>query len=304
MIVSLALQACPPRSKHRLKRSTKFIVKAIIFHRYFKQMVQYFAYGERSLLLRKQSRYLMKCMVPYLHIGLSKQAIIDLLKNHYNWLETTFSPEICHQIYTGDVKLFEFTLNEQPFYLSLSYEGKVRKEGELALCIKNTLGEKYYTAAVTYQNKSLYIGCIQGSRHDDGFSSEFTKAFFGIRPKAFMVTVIQQLAQALSIEHIYAVKNDTHIYNAKRYHGKAARFNLNYDQLWEELNGHIHDQWLYELPVITVERDLSEIKRSRRKTYRQRYEWLHDFYHQLIVQLDMMRVMPRPHQDLNHRQPS
>ncbi|CAG8999108.1 MAG: hypothetical protein CENE_01072 [Candidatus Celerinatantimonas neptuna] len=273
----MALQACSFNPRHKLRNVVKFTFRAIVFHRYFQQMVNLFAQGERSKLLVEQPKYLMKCMIPFLHVGLSKQAIIQLLDDHYTWLENTFTAQAREQIYLNEIILHTLKTDEASYYLTLGFDGKVRKEGELALSIRNEQGEPYYILAFTYQDHSFHIGCIQGSAHDNGFSHKFTKAFHGMRPKSFLVESLRLLAQCIDIQHIYAVKNETHIYNAKRYHGKAQRFNLDYDRLWQELDGQESNQWFYELPLISNRRPIEDIKRSRRKTYRSRYAWLDQY---------------------------
>ncbi|MFM2485527.1 VirK/YbjX family protein [Celerinatantimonas yamalensis] len=277
VIVKLALQACAENKKRKARNIIKFIFRALVFHRYFRQMFNIFGHGERSQVLIEQPKYLMKCMIPFLHVGLSKQTIIELLDAHYDWLESTFTESARKKIYLEHIVLNTLEADDLRCHLTLNFDVKVRKEGELALSLIDDTGYQYYTLAFTCQNNSFHIGCIQGSIDDNGFSHAFTKAFHGMRPKSFMVESLRLLAQPLHIQHIYAVKNESHIYNAKRYHGKAQRFNLNYDQLWEELDGVEHDQWFYELPLVSKRRPLEEIKRSRRKTYRMRYEWLEHY---------------------------
>lgn len=281
VIINMALQACSFNPRHKLTNVAKFTFRAVVFHRYFQQMVKLFAQGERSKLLVEQPKYLMKCMIPFLHIGLSKQDIIQLLDDHYTWLENTFTAQAREQIYLNEIILHTLKTEDASYSITLGFDGKVRKEGELALSIQNEQGEPLYILAFTYQNGNFHIGCIQGSTNDNGFSHKFTKAFHGMRPKSFLVESLRLLAQRLNIQHIYAVKNETHIYNAKRYHGKAQRFNLDYDKLWQELDGQESNPWFYELPLASKRRPIEDIKRSRRKTYRLRYAWLDQFQEDL-----------------------
>lgn len=281
MIVQSALQACAQNKKHKMCQVGKFIFRALVFYPYFRKMVNFVAQGDRMMLLNKQPKYLMKCMVPFIHIGLNKKATFEWLNEHYQWLEQTFTTQTREAIYLDEVVLASLEKDEQHCLVTLSFDGKARKEGELTLSLKDTQGNVYYLLAFTYHSKSFYIGCIQGSTNDNGFSQQFTKTFYGIRPKSFMVVTLQLLAQHLKIKSLYAVKNQAHIYNAKRYHGKAQSFNLNYDQLWEELDGVSSDKWFFQLPVVTSRRPIEDIKRSRRKTYRERYAWLDHYENEL-----------------------
>ncbi|CAG9298260.1 VirK/YbjX family protein [Celerinatantimonas diazotrophica] len=281
MIVQSALKACAHNKKHKARQVSKFIFRALVFYPYFRKMVKFVAQGDRMLLLNKQPKYLMKCMVPFIHVGLNKKATLEWLNDHYHWLEQTFTAQTRETIYLDEVVLAQLDKDEQHYLVTLSFDGKARKEGELTLSLKDTQNNVYYLLAFTYHAGSFYIGCIQGSTNDNGFSHQFTKTFYGMRPKSFMVITLQLLAQQLEIKSLYAVKNEAHIYNAKRYHGKAQRFNLNYDQLWEELEGVSADEWFFQLPVATSRRPIEEIKRSRRKTYRERYAWLDHYEDEL-----------------------
>ncbi|MFM2475995.1 VirK/YbjX family protein [Celerinatantimonas sp. MCCC 1A17872] len=281
MIVQSALQACAKNKSHKARQVSKFIFRALVFYPYFRKMVDFLSQGDRMMLLNKQPKYLMKCMVPFIHVGLNKKATLDWLNGHYQWLENTFTDQTRETIYLDEIILAELEKDEQHYLVTLSFDGKARKEGELTLSLKDTQGSVYYLLAFTYHNGSFYIGCIQGSTNDNGFSHQFTKTFYGMRPKSFMVATLQLLAQRLEIKSLYAVKNNAHIYNAKRYHGKAQRFNLNYDQLWEELDGISSDEWFFQLPVAVNRRPLEDIKRSRRKTYRERYAWLDSYENEL-----------------------
>ncbi|EPG0367533.1 DUF535 family protein [Photobacterium damselae] len=43
---------------------------------------------------------------------------------------------------------------------------------------------------------------------------------------------------------------------------------LNYDQLWEEHDGEVYDEWFYQLPLESKRRAMEDIKRPKRKMYR------------------------------------
>lgn len=289
MIISTAFNyaalALPKHCKHRTKRTAKFVLRALVYQRYFRQMVQLFGQGERLELLSSQQRFMMKCMVPFLHIGMSKQQIVSLLASHYQWMEGIFPLQTRQQLSRGYISLYQLDITDTSYQITLAIDSKFRKEGELALSIRDMQGNKLYSTAFTYQDRVFYIGCVQGSRHDNGFSQRFTKAMYGLRPKQFLIETLRLLAQDLGITALYGIKNESHIYNAKRFHGKASRFNLNYNQLWEELGGTSASPWLYSIPLIAKRRAMETVKRSRRKTYRQRYEWLDQYQQQLHLAL-------------------
>ncbi len=286
MVFSLRLQLAKAASchnkRHRIKELSKFILRSYIYASHFQQMVKLFINHDRKYLFIRQPNYLMKCMIPFLHVGMNKNQIIQLLDDHHSWLEHRFQRLAIEKIHTEKLYLAEIPIGDDRYPLTLSFDGKIRKEGELALSLENASGDAYYTLGFTFQNNKILIGCIQGTTNDNGFSRLFTKAVFGLRPKSFMVEALQIIAQHLAIEHIYAIKNSAHIYNAKRYNKKI---NLNYDQLWQEHDGTEHDQWFYALPIESKRKAMEEIKRPKRKMYRERYLWLDQFKDEMIHSL-------------------
>ncbi|MGR5227819.1 DUF535 family protein [Photobacterium damselae] len=61
---------------------------------------------------------------------------------------------------------------------------------------------------------------------------------------------------------------------------------LNYDQLWEEHDEEVYDEWFYQLPLESKRRAMEDIKRPKRKMYRERYEWLDGYKDQLAQSLE------------------
>lgn len=268
------------------KAIVKYMVRALIHAAQFKRMSAYFHQGNRLKLFEKQPNFVTKCITPYLRDGFTKDQRVDILINHYQWFEQVFTAQAQCAIYQDNVVLCELSIDEERYFVTLSFERNSRKEGELTLSLCDEQHNKYYVIAFTYIAGDFYIGCMQGGANDNGFSRKFTKAFYGLRPKSFMVETVQLLAQLLHIPHLYAVKNSGHIYNAKRYGKKAQTINLNYDQLWEEHDGEVYDEWFYQLPLESKRRAMEDIKRPKRKMYRERYEWLDGYKEQLAQSLE------------------
>ncbi|WP_332406516.1 VirK/YbjX family protein [Vibrio metschnikovii] len=290
--LKLASAAHAQSQKHKLRDISKFILRSYLYPRHFQKMVNLFHHERRQHIFIRQPNYIMKCMIPFLHIGLSKSDVIQLLNDHHSWLETTFSRAAILKIHTDKLYLGSIHIDDENYQLTLSFDGRIRKEGELALSLEDNTGYAYYTLGFTIQNNLLLIGCMQGAVNDNGFSRTFTKAIHGLRPKSFMVEAVQFIAQYLDIKTIYAVKNSAHIYNAKRYGKKSDSINLDYDQLWQEHDGVDHNRWFYSLPLSAKRREMGEIKRPKRKMYRERYAWLDAYQQQLYALLQPSLLYP------------
>ncbi len=286
-----AIEANQHRKSGKLKAIIKYLFRSIIYRNDFQIMKRHFDTDERKLLLVKQPNFITKPLTPYISINYSRQDIENKLINHYEWFESNFNVDARKKIYTDKLVLSELIINEKKCYVTLSFERNSRKEGELTLSLTDDKFNHYYLIAFTVVHNDIYVGCMQGSANDDGFSRSFTKEQFGLRPKSFMVDILRIFADKFNIKNIYAVRNSAHIYNAKRYGKKSSKINLNYDQLWQEHNGEEHDESFYSLPLHTERRAMEDIKRPKRKMYRERYAWLDEYDQALKEKLDAVSVI-------------
>ncbi|MCG3862592.1 MULTISPECIES: VirK/YbjX family protein [unclassified Photobacterium] len=285
-----AIEANQHRKSGKLKAIIKYLFRRIIYRNDFEIMKRHFDTDERKLLLVKQPNFITKPLTPYISINYTRQDIEKKLINHYEWFESNFNTDARKKIYTDKLVLSELIINDKKCYVTLSFERNSRKEGELTLSLTDDKFNHYYLIAFTVDHNDIYIGCMQGGANDNGFSRLFTKAFYGLRPKSFMVETLRLFANDMNIEHIYAVKNRAHVYTAKRYGKKASTINLNYDQLWQEHNGEEYDDAFYSLPLHTERRAMEDIKRPKRKMYRERYAWLDEYDQDLKAQLDGVTI--------------
>ncbi|PSV26877.1 MULTISPECIES: VirK/YbjX family protein [unclassified Photobacterium] len=268
----------------------KYAIRAMVYSRQYNELAHFFLNDQRKEVIDQQPEFLMRFTKPYLATCFSKNQIVEVLKKHYNWMESHFSDSARHTIYTDELELYSFDIEEKSYQVKLSFDHTYRREGELALILTDSNDHRYYAIAFTVIDNDIYVGCMQGGSNDNGFSRLFTKAFYGLRPKSFMVETLRLFANDMNIEHIYAVKNSAHVYTAKRYGKKASTINLNYDQLWQEHNGEEYNDAFYSLPLHTERRAMEDIKRPKRKMYRERYAWLDEYDQDLKEQLDSVTI--------------
>ncbi|KXO13791.1 Virulence factor VirK [Moritella sp. JT01] len=273
-IISMAIEANNNKDKGKIKTIIKFIIRALVYYPYVKKMHDNFANNERKMLLKKQPAFLFKCVTPYLSNGFSKKEVVDTLIQHYNWFEDKFSADARHQVYNDALTIYRLEINEKQYFINLSFERSSRKEGELTLTLTDTENTNYYVLAFTVMNNDIYIGRIQGGSSDNGFSRLFTKTLYGLRPKSFMIETLRLLAVNLDIKHIYAIQNSAHVLVSKRY---SRTLYLDYNSLWEEHNGEPHNDYFYKLPLKAERKNIEDIKRTKRKMYSERYDWLDNY---------------------------
>lgn len=155
-----------------------------------------------------------------------KLDVVNMLIDHHRWVNNSFSKEKLNLIYQDGITLDEFTIGDNSYYMTLSYEGRYWKEGELTLSLTDNMGINYYVLSFTVFRNNAYIGGVQGPDIDNGFSRLATKGLFGLRPKSLMLETLRFVLQSLSVDKIYGVKNRSHTYTSVRYLSKKNPFRL------------------------------------------------------------------------------
>ncbi|MGR5146587.1 VirK/YbjX family protein [Photobacterium alginatilyticum] len=277
-IVSAAVMSYPDDPK-MVKHVSKFLLRGLVYYPYLTRLMKSFTGPYKEMLFSKQPDFLTKCMRPYLHRGLKKIDVVNMLIAHHNWVKHIFSEDKLCLIYKDGIILDELTLGDNNYYMVLSYEGRYWKEGELTLRLSDNKGTNYYVLSFTVFENNAYIGGVQGPDIDDGFSRLATKELFGLRPKSLMLETVRVVLQSLEVSRIFGVKNRSHTYTSLRYLSKKVYFD--YDTYWEEHSGISYNKDLYEIPLYAERRNIEELNRTKRKMYRKRYAWL-DSYQQII----------------------
>lgn len=170
---------------------------------------------------------------------------------------------------------------EAAIHLRLHRELRFRKEGEFTLSLEcPAVGGRVMSVAFSIEQMTggiaLYIGCLQG--RDEGAEAirSLTKALHGLRPKAFLLIAMQEVAAALGAEELYGVGSAIQVHRRKHaihlpwIHGLG----LDYDALWAEAGGILDAGGWFRLPLTTPRRSREDMKPNKRSMYAKRYELL------------------------------
>lgn len=124
---------------------------------------------------------------------------------------------------------------------------------------------------------TAYIGGIQGRNVDGALDiyRDMTKALFGLRPRDFIVTLLQYLLMGWGVTRIDAVRTAYQHHNHP-FFGRV-KHSLDYDAIWEERGGTAVDDRDYTLPLSPQRKPIDEVKAKKRKLYTQRYTFLDGF---------------------------
>ena len=163
------------------------------------------------------------------------------------------------------------------------------KEGEATLTFRDenntVLAELTFTLCQFNGVNTFYIGGLQGAKAHvpHQLIQTATKACHGLFPKRLVVDALLTLTAPLSVEHVRAVSNETHIYRSIRYRRKKRdKLHADYNSFWESLSATVDNKGEYVLPLALPRKTMEEIASKKRAEYRRRYELLDTLQQQIL----------------------
>ncbi|HXT10001.1 MAG TPA: DUF535 family protein [Candidatus Angelobacter sp.] len=278
-----------PATGGLLKRA-KYVARGLAFARYTREWFDFLHQPAMASIIRRHPHLYHKLQRPYLNCTLNTQQRLEALKQHYHFVFANFPPEIREHLYEpAGLSLASLALKDLgEFQLRLTCSGK-QKEGDFAVGLLKAGGQrdlftlsfsvwKYHPA-----EKEIFIGGLQGSRAASReVVVDLTRALYGLRPKALLLFVVQELAAYWNIPQMRAVSDAAHIY---QHFQKRKTFSATYDEFWLECGGKVAADGMFDLPAAFVPREISTIKVNKRQMYRRRYDMLASLRDQIRAQL-------------------
>lgn len=210
------------------------------------------------------------------------QERLDLVKNHFTLLQQKLQDTYFLQISDNQwhpLSIWQSEYEEQPWQGQLVFETGQRKEGLLSLELN--LGKEHIYQIMFWVglNKAgesgLWIGAMQGPNMEGAREvvKKMTKVCHGYRTKNLILYMVQAMARAMEIQHIYAVSN--YGYYANNHVRADRKLKTNFGDFWQEAGGTItEDQRFYELPLLEARKTMEEVPTRKRAVYRRRFEFL------------------------------
>lgn len=226
---------------------------------------------------------------PYFNIYWKTPERLAVIASHYKLVET--NAPILDIAYNESRELADLDMNDRKLRIVLDRPEWMRREGEVGLSF--FLGiDRIYTIMFLLggdsSNMKLIVGNMQGDGRDKAETyKELTKAFHGMRPRDFLLNILQMIGKELGCNEIYGISDDAHRSNL--WYSKAFK-QINYDTIWQEHGGTKNDTGFLVLPSLIVKRIDDEIPTKKRATYRRRYEFLDE----LQVRLHKVILQPPP----------
>jgi len=267
----------------RIKKQVRFYFWAATNNNAINAMTTLFANENLKPILQNNPGILEKPLKPYLCVNWSSKERVKHLTEHYQFIDNTFGVYAERVISSNGVTILDFeSLSGSTFRIQL-FQGASR-EGGLGIRLVNDKNQSVYSLACNISGtdtKTMHIGMLQGPRDSiedrHALIKELTKSLHGLRTKSLLVEMALMLARTLRINEVKAISNKGHIYQALHYIGsKRKSVTFDYDGLWNEFEAEKHDAYFFALSLYTLRKDPLTLKKTKRKMYTKRYQWLDD----------------------------
>lgn len=265
----------------RLKQS-RFILRAIWYKKQINKLENNFDCDPLRPVIISYPKLYDKPFKPYLFCGLSVKQRFDYIISNYLYLKERFSDGFIQQLYVdSSINLCQFAFDDnKSFSVQLCYIAALGREGEVCISLLDEEQRRIYSLAFlfckTNDHLQVIIGGIQGVNSTDidkqKVIMKLTKNLHGLRPRSFLLVIVQFICDVLSVDKLSAVSTNIHISQCS-HTKKGGGFKADYNVYWEEAGGKQVGQ-LYELPTTYEKRNLSEVKSNKRAMYIRRQNFL------------------------------
>ena len=289
----------PPGSPRPFRNRAKFLLRAWARPGLTRFWLTRLVQPDLAPLWSLHPRLATKLQRPYVSAEWNAPARFAALLGHYSLLPDRLSGAALHRIYSAGLDLVRLqnTSTGRELVLRLSYLDQFEKEGELTLAVVDvasglTLAGLTFCLARNEGRPLAIIGGLQASPDPRvrTLIHDVAKELHGLRPKAFVLWVLQQLCQAWGLEELQGVCDAQHIY---RHRHKRRRIAASYDEFWRESAGRQLPGGGWELPLQPRLRPREELKASRRRQHERRYALLGGLQTELVASL--LALAPGPH---------
>ncbi len=206
---------------------------------------------------------------------------VNLIIKHLQFCTTTFTEEAFRQIYLqGGMTIWSEPFQDDTLSFRLLFNSSLKKEGVMVMSLN--LGETrlyhidFWLDEAADGSRSLHIGALQGIEEGLPLLGALGKHFNGYRPKNLILRAVRQLALQLKIDRIFAVSDGGHHTNNHVRLDKKVK--TSFDKFWSETGGNLlPDPRFFELDKVEPQKNIEEIKSSKRSQYRKRFAMFDDF---------------------------
>ncbi|WP_427167001.1 VirK/YbjX family protein [Citrobacter koseri] len=264
-------------TKFRLKFFSRCLCHPFVTIKYFQGLC---SLENAKCLIETHPLLPTKLQRPYLYKGLRISKRVDCIIEHYMFLQNTKSVRAKKILLSGETTRLALLRGKNGELIEiLCGPCEFDREGEITLTFlfNGQMLAMLSFAFIKYRNKNVaFIAGLQGPKKGTGTGPvrEATRACYGIFPKRILYESSCVLIEKFSIESVFAVGENSHVYKESRYlKHKQNSFVASYSEFWKSINGLEIDN-VYMLPLITERKEIESIPSKKRSEYRNRYKML------------------------------
>ncbi len=284
-------------NSRELHRMIVFIGRALMHNEAMWNLMDFFQQDEqRRQILERNPFPMEQATRAFFYNRSTFRERCDLIREHYLQLQAKFRYEWVVPFGRFDAlyPVWKYAESDLDWKTVLTFEPGQRKEGLMTL--KMMLGEEDLYQMMFWLGKDeqketfLCIGAMQGPNMENAREviKKITKRSHRYRTKNLMLYMMQAVARALKIKHIYAVSNEG--YYANNHFRRDRKLKTDFGAFWEEAGGHVTgDLRFYELPLIENRKSVEEIPTRKRAVYRKRFAFQDDVDNQILK--NMKRIL-------------
>ena len=279
-----------------MKRA-KYCFRGLALARYTREWLAFLEAPEMAFILKHNPCLFHKLQRPYLTRTLNILQRLEALKQHYKFVLRNFSAALIAEVYAPAGKLLvELPVEKTGALVVRLCCSKMEKEGDFTLCLEIKATQKRI-ATLSFSiwrcegtDREILVGGLQGDKGtNEDLVVAITRGLHGLRPKALLFYILQQLCGCWGISRVRAVSDRMHIY---RHFQSRRNVRATYDTFWNECGGVPAPDGTFELPSAFIPRDISTIRVNKRQMYRHRYMMLEKIREQLLGGMVAKKEVP------------
>ena len=225
--------------------------------------------GARALT-KSYPNYVNKYATNYLAKSFSKRVRREILKFHHHYLSQHVNEHFYDEILKRGRILWQETVDENSYTVSLSFNPQFHSEGDLSLTFDKN-GRPLFELSFSIvpgkvigcaAEQVLLVGRVQGRIGEARAIKVSTKAFHEIAPPHLLLAAALSIADVLAIDVIAGVGNDDQLAKSSE---EVSTCYFDYDAFWKTFLFNKNAANIYEARIPLPEKPLEQIKRDHRR---------------------------------------
>ena len=283
------------KNHREVRRAIIFAIRFIIYRKELEQLFSFLNNSEAKRKIYSINPFpIEQATRAFFYSGSTLAKRLDLIKGHFDYLESTLVPAAFIPINTfNPYQIWQSDDDDINWRAYLRFDPGQRKEGLLSLIMDVDYEHLYqiiFWLGIYGNEPYLTIGAMQGPNTNNAqdFIREMTKRSHRFRTKNLILYMLMAVARALGVKHIYAVTNSG--YYANNHIRLDRKLKTDFNDFWQEIGGSAtDDKRFYELPLTLHRKANEDIPTRKRAVYRRRFAFLDDIDSKITSAVELLK---------------